>query len=713
MSALTALAFALPLAATAGAQGWAVDPAWRERPPLMEWQRTLDDGLALSKETGKPLLICVNADGEPASENLAWGRYRDPAFVELARGFVCVLASPDRHWPRDRDDAGRRLTDPRFGRLVSSEHIDIEPLLYEAYFSGRRVAPRHVGVSPEGEVLFDLFLLNDLTKIDDALREHGVTGGEALDPASMSDDELLASVRASHRSALEARFVAAGDSARARLAAAALSADRAAQHPELVRMGLRDPEAEVRAAALDAVTANASGLPQGAWAGAFFAAQDLGGDASELAGAFARAAGDMSDDDRGKEARRLAVCFEGLSAPSQVVDLGVWRASLDGTPVLADVSPGADEFDAVVGKLQRLEVALGEAPEDPELLLALAREQIRFGRVQLAGGGNPSFTFQDAVASAGQAVEAGADDGRGHALLAWASWLAGEQEGAAAAAAQALPRLAGGGSGGDLEQRTLELFARVRRNAIYTALQDGDALEAAWVSDAVAAHEALSARTGTGEAEWKQYLELLGSVSAFHAQERALAIAIAQAPVSGDMHNWLRFQMLRDRGAAGLERAYGAPGLAGLGADTQPTVDWFRGLAVFVAAERFATDRAEDDAFGAYGRSAEHYTRSAEAAPDFVSSANHYIVLAHAARARILLAGDQLEQALAELVLAIEVAPENFEAVDGFGEGPATTTKAAREAFARERRDDLEAELKAALVEAGIERAPASTAPSE
>ena len=41
--------------------------------------RSLEDGLALSQAGGKPLLVCVNNDGEPASEALARGRYRDPA----------------------------------------------------------------------------------------------------------------------------------------------------------------------------------------------------------------------------------------------------------------------------------------------------------------------------------------------------------------------------------------------------------------------------------------------------------------------------------------------------------------------------------------------------------------------------------------------------------------------------------------------------------
>ena len=34
--------------------------------------------------------------------------------------------------------------------------IDIEPTLFERFFDGTRVAPRHVGVSSDGEVLFEI-----------------------------------------------------------------------------------------------------------------------------------------------------------------------------------------------------------------------------------------------------------------------------------------------------------------------------------------------------------------------------------------------------------------------------------------------------------------------------------------------------------------------------------------------------------------------------
>ena len=74
-------------------------PRRPDAPCLVPFQRSLEDALELQKITGQPLLICVNMDGEPASERLAWGDYRDERFAKLASGFICVIASPDRSEP--------------------------------------------------------------------------------------------------------------------------------------------------------------------------------------------------------------------------------------------------------------------------------------------------------------------------------------------------------------------------------------------------------------------------------------------------------------------------------------------------------------------------------------------------------------------------------------------------------------------------------------
>jgi hypothetical protein len=126
------------------------------------WQRNLEDALALSKESGAPLLVALNMDGESASERITKENYRDPEFVALTRHFVCVIGSVFRHNLRDYDEQGRRIPCPRLGAVTCGEHIALEPLLFEKYLGGERIAPRHALILPDGTKKFDEFLLYDL-----------------------------------------------------------------------------------------------------------------------------------------------------------------------------------------------------------------------------------------------------------------------------------------------------------------------------------------------------------------------------------------------------------------------------------------------------------------------------------------------------------------------------------------------------------------------
>ena len=61
-------------------------------PCLVPWQRTFDDAVRVAKATGKPILVCVNMDGEIASEHYAGVRYRQP---DIARK-LCILRCRER-----------------------------------------------------------------------------------------------------------------------------------------------------------------------------------------------------------------------------------------------------------------------------------------------------------------------------------------------------------------------------------------------------------------------------------------------------------------------------------------------------------------------------------------------------------------------------------------------------------------------------------------
>ena len=128
--------------ANVGRQGmWPAPTAvdWK-KPCLLTFQRTWADAVAVSKETGKPILCCINMDGEIASEHYAGIRYRQPDIAVLYVPYVTVMASVYRHTPSDYDEQGQRILCPRFGSVTCGEHIAIEPGLYEKFMDGRRIA---------------------------------------------------------------------------------------------------------------------------------------------------------------------------------------------------------------------------------------------------------------------------------------------------------------------------------------------------------------------------------------------------------------------------------------------------------------------------------------------------------------------------------------------------------------------------------------------
>ena len=102
---------------------------WK-KPCLIEWQRTWEDAVAVSKETGKAILVCINMDGEIASEHYAGVRYRQPEIAAVYKPYVTVIASVYRHTPRDYDDEGYTFD------YISTVGVGVHgnPTLYEADF---------------------------------------------------------------------------------------------------------------------------------------------------------------------------------------------------------------------------------------------------------------------------------------------------------------------------------------------------------------------------------------------------------------------------------------------------------------------------------------------------------------------------------------------------------------------------------------------------
>jgi hypothetical protein len=229
------------------------------KPCLIAWQRTWEDALAVAEETGQAILICVNMDGEIASEHYAGVRYRQPEIAALYAPYVTVVASVYRHTPRDHDEEGRRIPCPRFGTVTCGEHIAIEPILYEKYFEGTRVAPRHIMIELDGAEQYDVFYAWDTASVFQAVRD-GIANRDAPPPPARGDRSLperVASRDAADRATVEAAF-AAGDRDLQRALLEAAKAHPDAAPVDLLRLALSGLDLEMQKLALDALARSES-----------------------------------------------------------------------------------------------------------------------------------------------------------------------------------------------------------------------------------------------------------------------------------------------------------------------------------------------------------------------------------------------------------------------------------------------------------------------
>ncbi|MBL4770208.1 MAG: hypothetical protein JKY61_03455, partial [Planctomycetes bacterium] len=251
---LVALAGLCPLS-TAQPQGQEAGSAPREvmwqaptradwvKPCLVPWQRNFEDAFAVAEETGKPILICVNMDGEIASEHYAGIRYRTPEIAALYEPYVTVIASVYRHTPRDYTADGRRIPCPRFGGVTCGEHIAIEPVLYEKYFEGTRVAPRHIMVEHDRSEVYDVYYAFDTASVFQTLKDGVVDRVLKPKRARSSDqplDERLTSRDNADRERVEQAFVDGDETLRLEILSGALEAGDELSS-EILRLALLSP----------------------------------------------------------------------------------------------------------------------------------------------------------------------------------------------------------------------------------------------------------------------------------------------------------------------------------------------------------------------------------------------------------------------------------------------------------------------------------------
>ncbi len=656
------------------------------KPCLITWQRSYEDALAVSRETGKPILVCVNMDGEIASEHYAGVRYRQPEIAALYEPYVCVIASVYRHTPRDHDLHGERIPCPRFGRVTCGEHIGIEPGLFERFFEGQRVAPRHIGVELDREEMYDVYYAFDTDTIFNALREGIQSRGTVPLPEVRSDRPLLDRVSSRHsddQTAVEEAYRRGAAAERLALLEAAVESGGASVGLLRIAIFGFDVEASRIARRALAVTENPNAVEVISEA---LRVPMMPDEREALLAALERL-GRTSP-----RARTFATAHRGLASASSTLK------AEEGSRALAATgrAEASGATDTLTSRLESAGEGSGARPDDAAARLEFAEASLALAR---APGTDPKYArlmLMDGQAASLEAEQLGAVGWRVDAAVALCSYELGDIREAyerAEAATSSMPVGAADKSAADV----LRLFAESRQRSIGRAVRMRREWPAEWIADVHAAYSVLAEHPHGTDAQAAMHYDFLKWFGAGQAT-RVLDRALARFPESWLLHDRLRGRILRERGVVGLEPVYEGM-LRQVGAS--PNLQWFAGYAAVVAAEFHRRAGDEDTALAAYDRAIAHYRAGTEAHPSTTRSAAHYVALALAGRARMALERGDLDAALAEILASFEREPWAAASLDGLGIQPVATANMLLSKLNEFGRSDDAARLSASLERLG------------
>ncbi|MCC6671838.1 MAG: hypothetical protein IT458_12320 [Planctomycetes bacterium] len=665
-----------------------------QKPVRITFQRTWEDALAVAKETGRPILVCVNMDGEIASEHYAGIRYRQPEIAALYEPYVCVIASVYRHNARDFDEQGRRILCPRFGSVTCGEHIAIEPVLYEQFMDGRRIAPRHIMVELDGKETYDVFYAWDTDSVFQAIRKGIAERPGGVPPPVIRGDrpvlERVASRDIRDRDVVEKAYLD-GDAALRRTLLEAAHTHADAAPVDLLRLGVFGLDTELNQMARRALAQTRSENATDLLAEALRVPMDAG-ERKALVAALGRL-GESSP-----RARTLATVHQGLDNRASSVDVASWSKALEGG---ASYAPAADRQE-LIARIDRTAKAAVARPED-------ANAQIELAEANLAQAIDPTtrqalssdprtarkyarLMLEDAARAAREAERLGAPAWRVNSVLAVAAHHLGNQEEAyarAEAAMGGMPPDPQGWSG----VTALALFAEARQLAIVKAVREKKEWPAQWLTDLNAAYSLLARHPLGTDTHVVSHYDFLHFFKAEQAG-RVLEQGLARFPESWELHDRLRGRILDEKGADGLEPAYAAL-LAR--PDAARNLPWFAGYAAIVAAEFHRRAGNADKALAAYDRAIACYGRAVQANPESRATSDHYVAMALGGRARIALERKEYEKALAEVQASFTTRPDAAASLDGLNISTVDTAKMLRVRLVEAKRDDLVATLDAAL----------------
>jgi tetratricopeptide (TPR) repeat protein len=655
---------------------------WK-KPVLVTWQRTWDDAVAVSRETGKPILLCVNMDGEPASEHYAGVRYRQPEIAKLYEPFVTVMASVYRHNPRDHDEQGRRILCPRFGGVTCGEHIAIEPLLFDKYFDGQRVAPRHILLDEGHQESFDIYYALDTDSVFKAIKD-GALGLPAPKPrGDRTLEERASSCETADRAEVEAAFLAGDLQVRRTLLTKALQ--RGDPPPvDLLRLALAGFDVELNQMARKALSEHATP-----------GAVDLIADALRVPMAAAEREGLLGALERlaavSPKARTFASVFRGLGARA-AIDVEGWTRAL----AKADTSSLVRDTYALESRLTHNAHAAASRPVDAQARLELAESALAFAvnQREKAAPRHSTLLFEDVLRAAHDAERLGVRGWRVDTTIALASWYLGRMDEArtrAEAAFRTMPPDAQSWNA----MAVLALFAQQRHMAIAKAAREKTPWPPQWLTDVNAAYSVLAQHPFGTDQHIADHHDLIKALGAAGPASRILDAGLVRFPESWALHDRLRTRVLEEKGIEGLEPTYDA--LLAERRDAAPNLEWFAGYAALVTAEFHQKRGRTEQALAAYSRAIARYEAASRANPASRDSSDHYVALALAGRSRIAQEREEWESAVDLVLESFRRKPEAAASEDGLGRSPVATAQVLAGRLTTLKRPELVAKVQAGL----------------
>lgn len=646
------------------------------KPVLLKWERTYEDAMKVANETGKPLLICVNMDGEIASEHYAGVRYRQPEIAKIYEPYVLVIASVYRHNPRDYDEQGRRIECPRFNHVTCGEHITMEPIVYDKFLDETRVAPRHIGVELDGSEQYDVYYAFDTVSVFGAI-DTFVAERKPVDPTRIRDDQALeakvTSPRAADKRAVEKAYADGNAEVKRRLMRSAAAAGKDA-NIDLLRMAIYDLDAELNSLARQALAQaekeKAIDVILEALRG-----QLAPEERAELIAALARLGGTF------ERAKTLATVHEGLVANSETLDVSDWQRALNE----AGEGPKQKTRSAIESQLDYSEQLASARPEDANVHLDMAEASLALAvdpetALSLANTGTRFKTrytkllFEDALRSAKEAERLGAKGWRVEASIALASFYLGDRRTANRRAGVAVALMPSGEQSWNA-MGALAIFAQSRTFQLYGALRRKENWPAKWLTDVDAAYTVLGRHPLGTDDHVLQHYDLMRSLSAKGRAALILDEGLARFPDSWNLHDRFRGRILDEQGLdglAGLEATYARMLKA---ENASPNLPWFAGYASLVAAEFHRRAGNMVQAKASYGRAIDNYEDGIDTNPVSRDSADHYIAIAIAGRAHMAFEAEDYGAALEDLLASFERKNEAAATLDGLNFSAVITAK--------------------------------------